>query len=39
MNPRIRILPLPMAFLESVRAGRGQGDFLSLGWETVLEGR
>ena len=38
MNPLIRILPLPSTFSESGWAGREQGNFLSLGRETVLEG-
>jgi hypothetical protein len=40
MNPGKRILPLPNsnALLRGGRAGRGQGNFLPLGWETILEG-
>jgi hypothetical protein len=38
MNSVKRILPLPTAFSEGGKAGRGQGNFLSLGWETALEG-
>ena len=40
MNPGIWILPLPSAnaFLEGGWAGTDPGNFLSLGWETILEG-
>jgi len=40
MNSGIRILPLARAnsFPEGGCAGRGQGNFLSLGWETILAG-
>ena len=40
MNPGIRILPLPSAngFSEGGWASRGQGNSLSLGLQTILEG-
>ena len=38
MNPRIRILQVPKAFLKGGWADKGQGNFMSLGWETILEG-
>ena len=40
MNPGIRILPLysPNDLLGGQMSGSGQGNFLSLGWETILEG-
>ena len=41
INPRMRIplYQVPTDFLEGEWAGRGQGNFLSLGWETILEGK
>jgi hypothetical protein len=40
MIPWIWILPLAIvkAFSEGESSGRGQDNFLSLGWETILEG-
>ena len=40
MNPGIRILPLPSAngLSEGGWAGRDQGNYWTLGWETILEG-
>ena len=39
LNPGIRILPLqvPTTFSEGIWAGRGQGNFLSFGWEISLK--
>jgi hypothetical protein len=40
MDSGIKILSLPSAngLSEGGRAGRNLGNFLSIGWETILEG-